>query len=131
MDPKTVIGRNYVWSPIFDENSFVSVLHEKCVWQRDQYWLLEWALYDLVLHDTPCEDIYEGVFRIFSFVSHAMGSHLDPNDQFEIEDMESGVFYDFRERFQMVFEGFFAKQMPNHVACFDEVNPLLIKMDEN
>ncbi len=48
MDPKKIIGRNFVRSPDFDDDSFVGVLHEKCTWQRDQYWLLEWALYELV-----------------------------------------------------------------------------------
>ncbi|ORC51236.1 hypothetical protein B2G74_00195 [Burkholderia sp. A27] len=127
MDPKTIIGRNSVCSPEFDEDSFTSILHEESIWQQDQYWLLEWALYALVLRETPCEEMHEGLFRIFSYVLCAMGSHLDPNDQFAIKNLELEKLYAFRERFKMVFEGFFAKRMPDQSMCFDEINPLLIK----
>lgn len=124
MNPHTIIARNCTWSSEYDEMSFVAKLHECQTWERDQYWLLEWALYDLMAKAKDCEDLWGPVFRIFSRTMGLICSHLDENDLFEIGNLTRDEIYEFRERIQIVFEGFFYKRRPERVE-FAEPNPLL------
>ncbi|WP_013588547.1 Imm41 family immunity protein [Paraburkholderia phenoliruptrix] len=126
MNARKIVDRNCSWSPSFDETSFVSVLHERGIWDREQYWMLEWALFDLISTGDVDADLCASVFQIFSYTLGSISSHLDPNDLFEIINFQRDDVYAFRERIRLVFEGFFVKRMPRN-ASFDEVNPLLPK----
>ncbi|NKJ49574.1 hypothetical protein CIC12_23140 [Burkholderia sp. SG-MS1] len=97
---------------------------KKNEWQRDQYWLLEWALYEIVKKAENYEELCSPVFRIFSGTMSTISSHFDQNDLFEIKNLEREEIYEFRERIQIVFGGFFAKHMSERVV-FEEENPLL------
>jgi hypothetical protein len=110
----------------YNEGSFSAILHEKCIWQRDQYWLLEWALFDLISRNEMREDMYAPVFRIFTTTIGAIISHLDQNDLFEITNLNRDEVYEFRDRIRIIFEGFFARRIPERVM-FEDVNPLLPK----
>lgn len=124
MNPRTIVARNCPGSPQYDDSSFTAILHEQGMWQRDQYWLLEWALYDLISKAESGQELCGPVFRIFSYVMSAIISSFDQNDLFEIKNLKHEELYEFRERTQIIFEAFFARRMPERVA-FDEVNPLL------
>ncbi|VWB90992.1 Imm41 family immunity protein [Burkholderia latens] len=125
MDPKSIFKKNIFSSPAYDEKSFAGVLHEQGIWQEEQYWLLEAALYALAHEKTIEANLYAEVFMIFNFVMNAICSHLDQSDLYEIENLDRERVYDLRERVRMVFEGFFVRKMPDQEACFEERNPLL------
>ncbi|MET3213893.1 UNVERIFIED_ORG: hypothetical protein ABIC48_001636 [Burkholderia territorii] len=125
MDTKTIFAANVFSSPAYDEKSFAGVLHERGIWQEEQYWLLEAALYALAHEKTIAVNLYAEVFLIFNFVTNAICSHLDQNDLYEIDNLDREKVYDLRERIRMVFEGFFVRKMPDHEACFKEINPFL------
>lgn len=125
MDTKTIFAANVFSSPAYDEKSFAGVLHERGIWQEEQYWLPEAALYALAHEKTVAVDLYAEVFMTFNFVANAICSHLDQDDLYEIENLDREKVYDFRERIRMVFEGFFVRKMPDQEAYFDEKNPLL------
>jgi len=64
------------------------------------------------------------IFRIFSHTFLSLNAHFDPNDGFKIKNMAKSDLYDLRERFQLVFEGYFSGDMPDQERCFDIINPL-------
>ncbi|MCW3479679.1 immunity 41 family protein [Neisseriaceae bacterium JH1-16] len=125
MNPIQVVARNFPWSPEQDDESFTGQLHEKSIWCQNEYWLLEWALYKLAPNPQSSQEIHWQVFNIFSSCLAKISYHLDPNDGFEIKNIENRAIYDWRERIQLVFEGFFKGEMPDQ-AWFEENNPLLI-----
>jgi hypothetical protein len=126
MEPYLVIARNFPWSGQYDDASFCGRLHEEGIWSWDEYWLLEWALYQL--HDEPhSRELHWPVFRIFSNSFSTLGAHRDSNDVFEIHNLNLAEFYDAKERMQLVFEGFFQGSMPDQ-AIFEQSNPLLISI---
>ncbi|WGS43227.1 immunity 41 family protein [Burkholderia sp. JSH-S8] len=125
-DSRSVIERNWVQSREYDEASFIAVLHEQGVWQREQYWLLERALYDLSIVHGEQDNLSGPIFYIFSFAMNAISSHLDQEDSFEIKNLAKGELYEFRERIRLVFEGFFLKNFPDQ-SMFEEENPLFSK----
>jgi hypothetical protein len=70
-------------------------------------------------------ELYWQVFRIFSHCFLSFGCHLDRNDGYRIRNLKRAQLYDCRERFQVVFEGFFSRNMPEQ-NIFEEENPLLL-----
>ena len=122
MDASLIIARNFPWCPENDDTSFGGRLHEEGVWSWEEYWQLEWALHRLC-GDPPTRELHWRVFRIFSYCFASFAHHLDPNDAFEISNLSREELYDAKERFQLVFEGFFGA-MPAQ-DCFEQANPLL------
>jgi len=86
-------------------------MHEDSVWNQPEYQLLEKALLQLTLEATASDELIWRIFRIFSYCFASFGSHLDPRDSFQIEGISPDEFYDLRERFQNVFEGYFSRNM--------------------
>ncbi|WP_175961304.1 Imm41 family immunity protein [Burkholderia pyrrocinia] len=128
---RRLLQKNVFSSSAYDEKSFAGVLHERGIWQEEQYWLLESALYSLAHEEAITVDLCAEVFRIFNFVTNAICSHLDQNDLYEIENLDREKVYDLCERIRMVFERFFVRKMPDQEACFNERNPLLARRPEN
>ncbi|CUK00281.1 Imm41 family immunity protein [Achromobacter xylosoxidans] len=124
MEPKLIILGNFAWCDEYDETSFSARLHEDCEWDAEQYWRLEWALYQLAGRRRDHAELDWPIFRIFSYISLTMGAHLDPNDGFRILRLNRQAFYELRERFHLMFEGYFSGVMPN-LNYFADVNPLL------
>lgn len=124
MEPRAIILRNFVWCDEYEESSFVGRLHEYCEWNFDEYWLLEWALYQLAEARTNNSDLCWPIFKIFSNTFLTINVHFDPNDGFNIANIDCSEAYDLRERFQLVFEGYFSGNMPNQKRCFEIQNPL-------
>ena len=125
MDPRFVVQRKFPRCDDYDENSFNGQLHEHALWAQDEYWLLEWALYQLAKEEEIDPELYWQVFRIFSHCFLSFGCHFDRNDGYKIRNLKRAQLYDCRERFQVVFEGFFSKNMPEQ-NIFEEENPLLL-----
>nr|WP_275300233.1 Imm41 family immunity protein [Achromobacter insuavis] len=128
MEPKHIILGNFAWCDDYDETSFSGRLHEDCEWDAGQYWRLEWALYQLAGQRRDHAELDWPIFRIFSVVFLAMGAHLDPNDGFRILRLNRQAFYELRERFQLMFEGYFLGAMPDP-RSFSDLNPLLAGED--
>ncbi|QXG23507.1 Imm41 family immunity protein [Pseudomonas viridiflava] len=126
MDAHSVIARNFVGGEAFEDASFIGRLHEAEIWDHDEYWLLEWALYQLATEASFSLTLFQWVFEIFSYSFLLFGCHFDRKDGFKIRNLKRNQIYDFRERFKMVFEGFFAGKMPAPTR-FDEANPWLLE----
>ncbi|WP_226501508.1 Imm41 family immunity protein [Pseudomonas sp. MWU16-30322] len=125
MDAHSVIARNSSDCEEYDDYSFIGRLHEESIWAHDDYWMLEWALYQLAMGKSPSQELSRRIFRIFSYTFLLLGCHLDRRDSFRIENLKSKEVYDLRERMQLVFEGFFAGRMPA-TSIFSDPNPLLV-----
>lgn len=113
MNPRMVIAQNCTWSAEYEEASFIAMLHEKGVWQREKYWLVEWALYELVKREEDCSELFGAIFSIYSYAMLSLSSHLDQNDLFRVVNLCEDEIYEFRERIQIVFESFFLEKFPN------------------
>ena len=127
MNPRHIILRNFAWSDEYDESSFSGRLHEFGEWSVEEYWLLEWALYQLASSRVDQPQLDWPVFRIFSHTLVSLDANLDPNDGFDIVNIDKQNTHDLRERLQMVFEGYFSGEMPDQ-ASFEPGNPLLSQL---
>lgn len=125
MDAYAVISENHPSSGSFDLTSFRACLYEDATWSQDAYWKLEWALHRLVDAAASDAELRARVFRLFSVTCILFVAHFDPDDVYAIENLDGDALRTAMERFQMVFEGFFAGRMPDLAAYFDETNPLL------
>ncbi|MFW2097376.1 hypothetical protein ACG9ZL_14295 [Acinetobacter sp. ULE_I057] len=122
MNVKIIILRNFPNNDFYDKLSFIGMLHEEKIWDMEEYWLLEWRIYNLKKNSS--EKLDWEVFRIYSFIMLSLSSHLDKNDSFKIRSLELALIYEFRERIQLVFEGYFSQIMPRQ-SIFEKTNPLL------
>lgn len=125
MGPHSVVSKNHPWSGEFETTSFRSRLYEDATWSQDEYWKVEWALFQLVAAAHSNAELRSRVFRLFSATVALFVAHYDPNDVYVIDGIDAERLREAMERFQLVFEGFFAGEMPDLVAAFDEPNPLL------
>jgi len=111
------INQNSSYSEEYSENSFIGQLHEQNIWDDTEYFKLEDALYILCAENENNKsiprDVAWPIMRIFSYIMLALGSHIDPNDDFEMQNINHDQFYSRRERQLLVFEGFFKGKMPN------------------
>ena len=122
MNTKIIILRNFPHNDFYDNLSFIGMLHEEKIWDMEEYWLLEWGIYNLEKNSS--EKLDWEVFRIYSFIMLSLSSHLDKNDSFKIGSLEIALIYEFRERIQLVFEGYFSEIMPKQII-FEKTNLLL------
>ena len=125
LDAYTVIAKNHPWSGVFDETSFRACLYEDASWSQEEYWKVEWALFQLVAVADQDVELRSRVFRLFSATASLFTAHFNPNDVFFIQNLPTEKLYGVMERFELVFGGFFAGEMPDLAESFDERNPLL------
>ena len=121
------ILKNFPHCDEFDENSFTSIWHEKCVVNLDKYWELEKDIYDLSkiqIKENISREIAWPITRIFSYIMMSIQAHYNPNDYFSLKNIKDIDLHNFSERFQCVIEGFFSGNMPDN-DCFEIINPLL------
>jgi hypothetical protein len=119
-----VVARNFPWCDEHDDSSFLGRLHEESVWDESEYWELEWALHELMLRGAFERELAWRIFRVFSHTMLVLGCHFDPNDGYRIRDLSADDAHEWRERFQLVFEGFFSGHWPSPSAL-ERSNPLL------
>lgn len=122
---KAVLLSNFAPSEHFRSGSFTDILHEEARWDVGAFWALDKAIRELhkpgLIAGGDHELIWP-VFRIYSFLSLTLRAHCDPNDCFEIRDMDPEIFPDWCERLQLTFEGFMKGDMPQD-NLFDLENP--------
>lgn len=124
-NPVNIILTNFPRSDCYLESSFLGDINEKNVWCKEGYWEIEWYLCELCPNFDYNLDLRWPIFRIFTVIFRALGSHLDENDGFYFKNLKREDVYALQERVQLVFEGFFSGSMPDFEACFEERNPLL------
>lgn len=111
------INRNFSNCDEYSDQSFTGQLHEEATWCNEEYFKLENYLYELADHYREAESLPKAilwrVMRIFSYTLFSISCHFDPNDVFTIEGLNREEIYDRRERFQLMFEGFFSGTMPD------------------
>lgn len=122
------ILRNFPWCDEYVDESFLGLLHEKEIVSYEEYWKLDAALYiecsKLGTQIKLSRDLVWPIFRIFSHTMLLLGSHFDDSDGFSIKNLSKDEVLVFRERVQLVFEGFFSGEMPDN-DIFQVGNPLL------
>ncbi|OSP50931.1 hypothetical protein B7G55_12820 [Aeromonas hydrophila] len=110
------INRNFPWCDEYDDSSFTGTLNEKRIWSDEEYFKLEGEIYELSeKYQTAIQLPRELVWRImsiFSYVMTAISCHSNSNDGYEIENLDTELLFERRERFQLVIEGFFKDEMP-------------------
>lgn len=125
IDAKQVVYRNFSLSSEYAENSFFGMLREHSIWDDRQFFLLEWAIYELARENASHLDMTWPLFRIFSQSFLSLNAHFDPNDGFKLKNIEQLEAYDRRERLQLIFEGYFSGDMPDPHSAFEIINPFL------
>nr|ABX10642.1 hypothetical protein 3FN_19 [uncultured planctomycete 3FN] len=122
MNPIQSLAENDSRSPHWRTGSFIDVLHEQHEWDVNEYWKLESALYAVAPNARRRADA--SAFRTFSYIMLTFSCHFDPSDGYSIRNLSTDDIYAYRERAQLVFEGYFANELPEKDA-FELVNPLL------
>lgn len=111
------INRNFAWCDAYVDDSFIGILHERSIWDDDEYFKLEGSLYGLCEQfnqsDSLPRDVAWKIFRIFSYLMVSLASHSELNDGFTVSNLSDEQFFNRRERLQLVFEGFFEGKMPD------------------
>ncbi|WP_421850730.1 Imm41 family immunity protein [Marinomonas sp.] len=123
---RNVVYQNFPHNSEYEIGSFLGCLHEESVWNEEEYWKLEGAIYQLFneeVKNTIARDIAWPLFRIYSHAMLLLQSHYDKNDQYFIMNLDEVEVQDYRERIQQVFEGFFQNKMPK-IQDFEKRNPL-------
>ena len=95
----------------WSDNSFIGTLHECHRWNADAYFHFEAALYDLCERRVKDENARKAIDRIaarvFGYTMLMFSCHFDSDDGFTIENLSDVELRCWRERFQLVIEGFF------------------------
>lgn len=125
LNAHAVISGNHPWSGEFDGASFRARLYEEATWSEDEYWKVEWALFQLVGESATETELRGRVFRLFSTTFSLFAAHFDPNDVYTIKNLTADEVRESMERFQLVFQGFFSGDMRDLLALLDERNPFM------
>ncbi len=130
MNPALEIAKNFPHCDEHSDQSFLGILHKGRIWDAAEYWKYEAALYGLaqMFRGSP-ELPRELAWRVLRIFSHAMlliGCHYDSRDSCRIRNLTDDQVGEWRERLQLVNEGFFKGEMPNQ-GIFEIDNPLLIE----
>lgn len=125
-EPLNILRSNFPHGDEFLNDSFVGLLHEDQVWNESKYWEFDRAVYHLSNQSEDrqiAREIAWPLMKIFSYVMGAITAHHNKNDLYSIT-IDDSALHDFRERIQVVIEGFFQNKMPNN-EHFEKINPLL------
>ena len=97
------INRNFPWCDEYDDNSFTGTLNEKRIWSDEEYFKLDGEIYELSKRyhtaiQLPRELVWR-IMSIFSYVMTAISCHSNSNDGYEIENLDTELLFERRERF--------------------------------
>jgi hypothetical protein len=113
---EATIASNDSQSTAWNEDSFLGILHERHQWDAEAYFRFEAALYefcDARMTDGVLRKWIEGVAaRVFSYTMLMFSCHFDPSDGFRIQNLNDEELRRWRQRLQLVFEGFFSHSLP-------------------
>jgi hypothetical protein len=125
-DARFTIASNDCSSPKWSDSSFVGILHERHQWDSAAYLVFEASLYDICERRKSDANLREFVdrvvSRVFGYTMLLFACHYDPSDGFVILNLNEDELATWRERFQLVCEGFFGNSMPKP-AMLDPINP--------
>ena len=126
MNPYEIIYQNFSHCTEYRDDSFLGILHEQSRLDMSEYWKLEWSLVKLTQKKVDYQrNLSWPAFRIYSYGMRLLQADVDPDNGYKICDFDLASNYEFTERFQLVFEGFFRGDPPDLKLAFDERNPLL------
>jgi len=120
-----IIYQNLSFKMQWGTQSFLGILHNQHRLDMDAYRHLEWAVIWLTkgADNAPSPHGWP-VHQIFTLVTSMLHAHIDPDDNFEIEDISKESVHALRKRINAVFGGFFKAKIPD-MSVFEEINPLL------
>lgn len=109
--------RNFPWADAYTDRSFCGRFHEEGIWDDEEYFMLEDALYELGYQSVGQASLERSVawptMRIYSYLMMSLGCVRDPSDPFALKNVSGDQFIARRERLLLVFEGFFRGEMPD------------------
>jgi hypothetical protein len=115
-DAGLTIASNDVTSPQWSDSSFIGILHERHQWDSAAYLAFEASLYEIRKQrnfDAILREFADRVVsRVFGYTMLMFACHYDPSDGFSIQNLNDDELASWRERFQLVCEGFFGNSMP-------------------
>jgi len=126
-ESRSIINQNFPHNSEYSDESFLGYLHEKETWIENKYWELDKAIYSLSNEfngENIPRDIAWPLMRIYSHTITLLLSHHSKNDGYTIKNLDDLAVQEYRERIQLVVEGFFQNKMPKN-QHFEKVNPLL------
>jgi len=127
IDFVTEIRRNFPQAAEYTADSFLGRLHEEGVWNLDEYWKLEYAIWCAAAAHTAAElprEIAWPIFRLFSYFMLLTNAHESAQDLYTIDGIVDEMRLALSERFQMVVEGFFQGTNVN-LGEWEPRNPML------
>ena len=126
MNPLEIVWHNFPHCMEYRNDSFLGLMHEERRIDMDAYWKLEWAVVQLTQNEADYpRHLSWPVFRIFSALMINLKANIQPENGYKIQGFNDERSWNFTERVQMVFEGFFRGDPPDLKLAFDERNPLL------
>jgi hypothetical protein len=127
MNTKFEIDRNI--GKLYSRQSFLGKLHEEAVWDEEEYFKFEKALYDLSRSMSGKSNIPRAqawkIVAIYSYVCLLISSHFDNNDSYKIKKTKRTAIYSWRERMGLVVNGFFSGKMPKQENLEGPINTFL------
>jgi len=128
MNPLAVLFGNHLHHEQYSDSSLIGCVSSRSEWSAEQFWLIAASLYEL--HEQSENDnalfrdaVREAIF-IYSHLTLSFSWHFDPDDHFEYQNLSTDEIYEWRERTNILFEGFIADGLPDRIV-FGEGNPLL------
>jgi hypothetical protein len=126
MNPLDIVYQNFPHCTEWSDDSFLGILYEESRIDMDAYWKLERALVQLTQNEVDYpRHLSWPVFRIFSVLPINLKANIQPENGYKIQGFNNEQSWNFTERLQLVFEGFFRGDPPDLKLAFDERNPLL------
>jgi hypothetical protein len=125
---EATIASNDAQSPQWSDGSFVGLLHERHQWNIEAYFRFEAALYELC--DARITDVFlrkvvdRVAARVFGYTMLLFSCHFDSCDGFKVQNLDDDELRRWRQRFQLVLEGFFANSLPA-AGTLQPVNPFI------
>lgn len=76
---------------ISDRDLFFGKIHDSALFDKDEFHKYVRAVYDLSKEKLSCEEKYKTVIVVWEVsykIQEFLGSHLDPNDYFHLDNLE-------------------------------------------
>lgn len=128
MNRLAVLLRNHLHHEQYSDSSLIGSVSSRSEWSAEQFWLIAAALYELDEQSQADDDLFRNAVReaifIYSHLTLSFSWHFDPDDHFEYQNLSTDEIYEWRERTNVLFEGFIAGGMPDRIV-FGERNPLM------
>ena len=128
MNQLSVLVGNHLGHELFSDSSLVGCVTGRSEWCADQFWSIAASLYELHEQSRTNNKLFRDAVReaifIYTHLTLSFSWHFDPDDHFEYQNLSTDEIYEWRERTNILFEGFIADGMPDKIV-FGETNPLL------